>query len=107
MNRRREREAVPVVKICFDPACAASCGRIEMDGYENRVGIRVGDCNARSQWNEDVAVPGHYYAITAGCEDTFKSLRDIQCHLFLGDPLAWNPAAVIATVSCIDHYGNG
>ena len=37
----------------------------------------------RSQRNKDVAVPGHHYPITAGFEDTFKSSRDVKCHVFL------------------------
>src|ERR1044071_6211653 len=105
MNSRCQREALPTVKIRFDSAGATALGRVEMDGNENRVGIRVGDSNARSQWHEHITIAGHYYAIPASCQHLLQPLRDIQGHLFFCDPLAWYTAAVIATMTRINHNG--
>ena len=78
-----------------------------MDTYENGVAIGVGDCNSRGQRNKHVAVPGHHYAIAAGCQKISKALRDVQGHFFFCNPLTGNPAAVMAPMSRIDHHSGG
>src|SRR4029434_2191212 len=104
MDSRSHRKALAVVKICFDSTCATALGRVEMDGNKNGVGIRVGDRNARSEWNEHVAVARHQHAIPACRQRLLQSLRDVKGHLFFGNPLAWNPTAVMAAMTGIAHY---
>src|SRR4029453_16683628 len=105
MNSRRERKALPTVKISFDPAGAAALRRVEMNGNENRVGIRVGDRNACSEWHEHVPAAGHSYALPTSCQPLLQPLRDVQGHLLFCNPLAWNSAAIIAAMTRINHNG--
>src|SRR5437868_1384747 len=106
MDSRCQWEALTIEKICFDPTSAAALGRVEMDGYENGVGIRIGDRNARSKWHEDVAVAGHHDSISARCQRLFQSLSDIKGHLLFCNALARNPTAVISSMTGIDYYGS-
>src|SRR4029453_4961546 len=106
MDSRSQRKALAVVKICFDSTCATALGRVEMDGNKNGVGIRVRDCDACSEWDEHVAVAGHHHAIPICCQRLLQSLRDVKGHFFFGNPLAWNPTAVMAAMTRIDHYGS-
>src|SRR5689334_21145728 len=104
MNSGSQRKALAAVKVRFDSAGAGALGRVEMDGNENDVQIRVGNRNARSEWHEHVTIAGHYYAIPGRCQLLLQPLRDIQGHLFFCDPLAWNSAAVITAMTRINRH---
>src|SRR2546426_2267766 len=94
MNSGRERQTLRTVKVSLNPVrAAARCG-IKVNANKNRVSIRVGDRNSRSQWDEHVAVSGHHNAISIGCEHGFKPLGDIQIHGFFLNKLARNSAAI-------------
>src|SRR5947199_10278152 len=75
-----------------------------MNTYEDGVAIGVGDCNTRWQRNKNVAIPTHHYAIAASCQNISEALRHVECHSLLRDPLARNPAAVVARLSPTDTY---
>src|SRR6266542_5702379 len=99
-----ELQAVAAVKISFYAARAAPLCCVEMNTYEDGVAIGVGDYNTRWQRNKNVAIPTHHYAIAASCQNISEALRHVECHILLRDPLARNPAAVVAPMSRIDHY---
>src|SRR5881409_3844153 len=107
MNRRSERQAVAAVEISFYSARAGPFGGVEVNTHEDCIAIRVGDCNPCPQWNKDITVPSHHYAIAAGCQNISKTLRDIECHVFFCNPLAGNPAAIMTSMSRIDNYSDG
>src|SRR5439155_3145749 len=102
-----DRQAVAAVKVSFYSTCAHPLCRVEMNTYEDRVAIRVGDCNSPWQRNKNVAVPRHHYAIAASCQNISEALRHVECHVFFGDSLAGNPATIMAPMSRIDHYSDG
>src|SRR5262249_5232546 len=104
MDSRRQLETAPVVKIRFNPTGTTTLGGVEMNGNKDGVWIRVGDGNACSEWHEHVAIAGHHYSIPFSCRPLLQPLGDVQGISLSRDPLARNPASVIATMTRVDHY---
>jgi hypothetical protein len=107
MDGRGKRQAVAAIKVCLDSIGADALCRVEMNAHENGVAIRVCNCDARGQGDEDIAVPSHDHAISVGAEKILEALRDVKRHRFFRDFLARDPAAVMTTVAGIDYDGRG
>src|SRR6202011_399875 len=105
MNRRGQWQTLRAIKISFDSARTRARGRVEMNADKNRVSIRVGDGDAGTERNKDVAVSRHYNAITVRLKDRFQSLRNVQGHCFFRNTLPRNSAAVVSAVAGIDDHG--
>src|SRR5437588_12345771 len=106
MDARGERQAVATLEICFYPTRAHPTRRVEMDTYEKRVRVGVGDRYPPAQRNEYIAIPRHHDPIAAGGENAFKALRYVQGHILFCNPLTGNSAAIMAAMARIDYYGS-
>ncbi len=104
MNGGRERQTLRTVKVSLNPVRAAATRGIKVNANKNRVSIRVGDRDSRSQWDEHVAVSCHHNAISIVCEHGFKPLGDIQSHGFFRDALTGNSAAIESAMAGVDHH---
>src|ERR1700730_5198635 len=74
MNRRGQWQTLRAIKISFDSARTRARGRVEMNADKNCVSIRVGDGDAGTERNKDVAVSRHCNAITVRLKYRVQSM---------------------------------
>src|ERR1043166_3663385 len=103
MNGGREPQPLGAVKVGLDSARASPWGGIEVNANENRVTILVGNCNARSERDENVAVSRHHYMIAGGLKDRFQTLRDLEVHCLLVHTLTSDAATIKSAMASVDH----
>src|SRR5438045_2183391 len=83
MNGGSERQTLRTIKVRLNSTRRSARRGIEVNTNKNRVAIRISDCNAGSQRDEDVTISRHHDAIPVGSEHCFEAPRYIEIHYAL------------------------